>query len=72
MADARYDDFDAIEVLDEVDSTNEELMKRARAGAPEGTALRARVQQSGSSNPRCRTGCYRAFPWHAALAWQTP
>ena len=47
MADARYDDFDAIEVLDEVDSTNEELMKRARAGAPEGTALRARVQQSG-------------------------
>lgn len=47
MADARYDGFDAIEVLDEVDSTNEELMKRARAGAPEGTALRARVQQSG-------------------------
>ena len=26
MADARYDGFDAIEVLDEVDSTNEELM----------------------------------------------
>ena len=47
MADACYDGFDAIEVLDEVDSTNEELMKRARAGAPEGTALRARVQQSG-------------------------
>ena len=40
MADARYDGFDAIEVLDEVDSTNEELGQRARAGAPEGTALR--------------------------------
>lgn len=37
----------SIEILDEVGSTNEELMKRARAGAPHGTALRARRQCAG-------------------------
>lgn len=36
-----------IEVLDEVGSTNEELMRRARAAAPHGTALRARRQRAG-------------------------
>lgn len=34
-------------VLDEVASTNQELLDRARAGAPHGTALRARVQRAG-------------------------
>ncbi len=91
MADARYDGFDAIEVLDEVDSTNEELMKRARAGVPRGRLFvracsnraegadrmgghrpKAGCTSRCSSNPRCRTGCYRAFLWHAASAWQTP
>lgn len=47
MADAQLENLGAIEVLDEVDSTNEELMKRARAGAPHGAALRARVQLQG-------------------------
>lgn len=47
MADTQLDHLGAIEVLDEVDSTNEELMKRARAGAPHGAALRARVQLQG-------------------------
>lgn len=47
MGESQYDDLGAIEVLGEVDSTNEELMKRARGGAPHGAALRARVQRSG-------------------------
>ncbi len=36
-----------IEVLDEVGSTNAVLMERALAGAPHGTAIRARVQTAG-------------------------
>lgn len=36
-----------IEVLDEVGSTNDELMARAKAGAPHGAALRARAQNAG-------------------------
>lgn len=47
MAGHRFDKPAAIEVLDEVSSTNEELMQRARAGAPEGAALRARTQRAG-------------------------
>lgn len=44
---SKYDDLAPIEVLDEVGSTNEALMERARAGAPAGSALRARVQTAG-------------------------
>lgn len=47
MGDLRVSGLSPIEVLDVVDSTNEELMKRARAGAPHGTALRARRQAAG-------------------------
>ena len=47
MGDLRASGLSPIEVLDVVDSTNEELMKRARAGAPHGTALRARRQAAG-------------------------
>lgn len=36
-----------IEVLDEVGSTNAELLERAHAGAPYGAAIRARVQTAG-------------------------
>lgn len=36
-----------IEVVDEVGSTNVEVMARGRAGAPHGSALRARVQTAG-------------------------
>ena len=34
-------------VLESVGSTNEELMSRARAGAPHGMAIRARTQTAG-------------------------
>lgn len=47
MAEAHANEYGTIIVLDEVDSTNEELMKRAREGAPRGTALRARLQHAG-------------------------
>lgn len=47
MGDLRASGLSPIEVLDVVDSTNEELMKHARAGAPHGTALRARRQAAG-------------------------
>ena len=47
MAEAHANEYGTIIVLDEVDSTNEELMKRAREGAPQGTALRARLQHAG-------------------------
>ena len=47
MADVQHDAFAAIEVLDEVESTNRELMARACAGAPHGSALRARSQTAG-------------------------
>lgn len=47
MGDLHASEQTDIEVLDEVGSTNEELMKRARAGAPHGTALRARRQCAG-------------------------
>lgn len=47
MGDLHASELTDIEVLDEVDSTNEELMKRARAGVPHGTALRARRQCAG-------------------------
>ncbi len=47
MGDLRVSELNGIEVLDEVGSTNEELMKRARAGVPHGTALRARRQAAG-------------------------
>ena len=39
--------YGPVEVLDEVGSTNAELMSRALAGAPHGAALRARVQTAG-------------------------
>lgn len=47
MGDLHVNELNPIEVLGEVGSTNEELMKRARAGAPHGTALRARRQAAG-------------------------
>lgn len=37
----------ALEVVDEIGSTNAELLARGRAGAPHGTAVRARVQTAG-------------------------
>lgn len=37
----------ALEVVDEIGSTNVELLARGRAGAPHGTAIRARVQTAG-------------------------
>lgn len=42
-----FDTHAPLIVLDSVSSTNEELMVRARAGVPHGTALRARVQTAG-------------------------
>lgn len=39
--------YPPIEVFDELASTNAELMERGRAGAPQGTAIRARVQTAG-------------------------
>ncbi|OUP09181.1 biotin--[acetyl-CoA-carboxylase] ligase [Collinsella sp. An2] len=47
MAALEMDALGKIEVLDEVGSTNDELMARARAGAPHGAALRARSQVAG-------------------------
>lgn len=47
MAALELDALGKIEVLDEVGSTNDELMARSRAGAPHGAALRARSQSSG-------------------------
>lgn len=37
----------AFEVVDEIGSTNAELLARGRTGAPHGTAIRARVQTAG-------------------------
>ena len=36
-----------IEVVDEIGSTNAEMKRRGREGAPHGAALRARVQTAG-------------------------
>lgn len=47
MSTSTYENLPPIEVLDEVDSTNEELMTRARNGAPAGFALRAGAQRAG-------------------------
>ena len=47
MSDRSELTYGPVEVLDEVGSTNAELMSRALAGAPHGAALRARVQTAG-------------------------